>query len=414
MLLALGISAAAAADTLTLADCQGLALRNNPRGYLAANAIQSAELARQEMRALSRPQIKFKATADYAPTAGSFGYDPIATNEGQLGAQLVAEQTLYDGGQRRLRALRAGYDLTRSGIERKRTEADLRLEVAMAFTDALRLQEDVAIRRQNLSRLRDYLALVERMHTGGQAGFTDVLKTRIQVSEAESAVRQGDADRRAAGISLGELLGLAETEDVSVKGELDSAETPGDLDTAGNADWEIARLEMRGADLDAQAARAEWKPTVAATADAGLLTSVENLRQPYDQWNDMLGASLGMHLDLPVYAWGARRIHIRQRELAADSLKWAWLARRRNLFADHRKTRLQWDAARERRDALRANLSAAADNYALTKSKYAGGQGLTSEVLDAERLWADTQASLLQAQADLRVLGAKLKRLEAH
>jgi outer membrane protein TolC len=423
MLLALGISAAIEAtaaveaivsDTLSLEDCQGLARRNNPRGYLAANAVQSAELASRELRASSLPQIKFKVTADYAPTAGSFGYDPIATNEGQLGAQFVTEQMLYDGGQARLKATRAGYALTRSGIERKRTEADLRLDVAMAFTDLLRLQEESGLKRQNLSRLRDYLALVERMHTGGQAGFTDVLKTRIQVSEAESAVKQGDADRRAAGLSLGELLGMAEAEDLAVKGPLDSAKAPAELDTAGNADWEIARLEMQGAELDAQAARAEWKPTLAATADAGLLTSVENLRQPYDQWNNMLGASVGMHLDLPVFAWGARKIHIRQSELAADSLKWAWMARRRNLFTDHRRTKLQWDAARERRDALRANLSAAADNYTLTKSKYAGGQGLTSEVLDAERLWADTHASLLQAQADLRVLSAKLERLEAH
>ncbi|MDB5051781.1 MAG: hypothetical protein JWO30_4852 [Fibrobacteres bacterium] len=413
MLLLCGLTAAAA-DSLSLEECLRLARENNPRGFLAANAVQAAELARQELRAQSLPQVKFKGTAEYAPTIGSFGYDPIATNGGQLGAQLAADQTLYDGGQRRFRARMAELDMTRSQYERRLAELDLRLEVTQAFTDVLRLQADLALKQLNQIRLRDYLGLVQRMHTGGQVGFTDVLKTRIQVSEAESGVRQTEADLQAAKLTLAELLGATLDGNLQVKGSLDSVESPAPLDTAGNADWEIARLGMRSADLDLQAARSEWKPTVALAADAGLLTSVDNLKLPSANRGNMLGASVGLHVDLPVFGWGLRRIHLRQRQLAADSLAWQWLSQRRNLLMEHRKTWLQWDAAKEHRDALRANLSAAADNFSLTKSKYAGGQGLASEVLDAEKLWVDTQASLIQAQADLRILGAKLKRLEAH
>jgi outer membrane protein TolC len=336
------------------------------------------------------------------------------TNGGQLGAQLAAEQTLYDGGQRSFKARQAEFDMARSQYERKLAELDLRLEATQAFTDVLRLQADLALKHLNQIRLRDYLGLVQRMHTGGQVGFTDVLKTRIQVSEAESDAKQTEADLQAAKFSLLELLGAALDGNLQVKGSLDSVEPPAPLDTLGNADWEVARLGMRSAELDVQAAQGEWKPTVALAADAGLLTSVENLQQASKDRANMLGASVGLHVDVPVFGWGLREIHLRQRRLAADSLKWQWLSQRRNLLTEHRKAWLQWDAAQGHRDALRANLSAAADNYSLTKSKYAGGQGLASEVLDAEKLWVDTQASLIQAQADLRILGAKLKRLEAH
>jgi len=415
LILLCGLSvAAAASDSLGLEDCLRLAKARNPRGFLAAGAVQSAALAQDELRAQRLPQIKFQGTAEYAPKLGGFGYDPALTNGGQLGAQLAAEQILYDGGQRRLKLSQAGFDLARSQSERKRAELDLGLEVNQAFTEALRLQADLDIRRLNHARLREYLGLVQRMHGGGQVGFTDVLKTRIQVSEAESGVRQSEADLQGALLTLGELLGDSLEAPIQVKGSLDSVETPGPLDSAGNADWEISRLAMRSAELDLQAARGEWKPTVAATADAGLLTSVENLQQAPPDRANMLGASVGLHVELPVFGWGLREIHVRQRQLAADGLKWQWLSQRKSLFMEHRKSWLQWETAKTHRDALRENLSAAADNFSLTKSKYAGGQGMASEVLDAEKLWVDTQSSLIQAQANLRILGAKLKRLEAH
>jgi outer membrane protein len=404
----------AASDSLSLEGCLRLARENNPRGFAAMGAVQAAELAQGELQALALPGIKFRGTAEYAPMLGRFGYDPALTNGGQLGAQWVVEQSLYDGGQHGLKVKQSGFVITRSQFERKRAELDLRWEVTQAFIDVLRMQAGLDLKQAHLLRLRDYLGLVQRMHGGGQVGFTDVLKTRIQVSEAESDCNQTEADLAAARFSLAEWVGIDLDGSIRIKGSLDSVEPPTDLDTAGNADWEIARLDLRGAELDLEAARREWRPTLAVAADAGLLTSVENLRQPAQSQANMLGASIGLHVDVPVFGWGLRKIHLRQRQLSVDSLKWEWISRRRGLIVEHRKTLLQWDAAGNHRNALRADLSAAADNFSLTRSKYAGGQGLASEVLDAERLWADIQAALIQSQADLRVLGAKLKRLEAH
>ena len=404
----------AASDSLSLEDCLRMARENNPRVFLTAGAVQAAELAREELHAQALPGVKFRGTAEYAPMLGRLGYDPALTNGGQLGAQLAVEQHLYDGGQRRIKIKQSEFAVKRSQFGRKQADLDLRWDVTQAFIDVLRMQAGFGLKQAHLLRLRDYLGLVQRMHSGGQVGFTDVLKTRIQVSEAESDCNQSEADLAAAGISLTEWVGTDLGGSIQIKGSLDSVELPTDLDTAGNADWEIARLGLGSAELDLEAARREWKPTVAVAADAGLLTSVENLRQPAQSQANMVGASIGLHVDMPVFAWGLRKIHIRQRQLSVDSLKWEWSLQRRGLFLEHRKARLQWDAAGNHRNALRVNLSAAADHFSLTRSKYAGGQGLASEVLDAEKLWVDIQAALIQSQADLRVLGAKLKRLEAH
>lgn len=406
--------AGAAADSLSLDDCLSLAERNNPKGFLSTNAIQSADLARRELRSQSLPQLKFKGTLEYAPVGKHLGYDPALTNQGQIGSQLVVEQTLYDGGQRGIKARQADLEWTRTNRERKIAELDLRFEVTQAFTDVLRLQEDLELKKAGVIRLRDYSALVSRMHVGGQAGFTDVLKTRIQLSEAESAALQAAADLQGAKYALGEMLGGDMNDSLQVKGDLDSSEIPAPLDTNGNADWEVAKLSMQTAELDVATAHGEWKPTLAVSADLGLLTSVDNLQLPAGERASMLGGSLGMHVDMPVFAWGLRRIHIRRGELAAENARWTWLSQRRGLLVDYRKTWLQWETARDHRNALRSNLAAARDNFLLTRSKYAGGSGLASEVLDAQKLWVDTQSALVQSEADLRTLSARLKRLEAH
>lgn len=406
--------AVAASDSLSLDDCFRLAAQNNPKAFVSANAIQSADLARQELKSQRLPQLKFKGTLEYAPSSKHLGYDPALTNGGQLGSQLVVEQTLYDGGQRGIKAMKADLQWAQSHHERKLAMLDLRFEVTQAFTEVLRLRSDLEFKQAGIVRLRDYSGLVARMHAGGQAGYTDVLKTRIQVSEAESAARQAAADLQGAEYSLSELLGMDGQDTIAIKGDLDSAEVPAPFDTVGNADWEKAKLVSQSAGLDVLAARGEWKPTVAVSADMGLLTSFDNLQASSQDRAPILGASAGLHVDLPIFSWGLRANHMRQSLLAAENAEWQWKSQRRGLLVDQRKTLLQWEAARAHRDALRGDLAAAGDNFLLTKSKYAGGSGLASEVLDSHRLWIDTQSSLIQAEADLRILGARLKRLEAH
>jgi outer membrane protein len=404
----------AASDSLSLEDCLRLAHENNPRGFVPANAVESADLAREELRAQNLPQLKYRGTLEYSPSSKHLGYDPALTNGGQIGSQLVVEQSLYDGGKRGLARRKAELESIRARKEVQLGGLDLVFEVSQAFTEVLRLQDESALKRAGQARLRDYLGLVERMHTGGQAGYTDVLKSRIQVSEAEAAARRTEVELRTARFSLAGLIGKPIEDEVAAKGALDSASAPASLDTSANAEWDLGRLDLRGAQLDVDASRGEWKPTLAASVDAGLLTSFENLDQPSSDRSPMLGASAGLHLDWPLFAWGLRRIHIRQQQLGAESAKWRWQMQRRALLTDYQKTWLLWSAAGEHRDALRSNLSAARDNFMLTKSKYAAGNGLASEVLDAERLWMDTESSLLQAEADLRDLAAKLDRLKGH
>lgn len=412
----LPILSAATLDSLTLDECYRLAQANNPRSFLSASSVMNADLVLQELRAAKRPQVKFRGILEYAPTSKHFGYDPGLTNGGQLGSQVVVEQAIYDGGVRNIKSQQAEILLRQSKEEQKLAANDLKFEVAQTFTEVLRLQAEQEQKEASRIRLKDYLSLVARMQMGGQVGYTDVLKTRMQLSEAESAVKQGDADLRGEKFTLAELLGLdlAALTEFKVKGDLDSADAPTELDTTENLDRKITALKLQSITKDVAAARSEWKPTISVAGDLGLLTSIDNLKVPSQDRANMLGASVGLHVDMPIFTWGLTQTHLRQSLLALENAQWQGLAQIRALRAEHQKTSLQWVAARDHRDALHNNLATAKDNFVLTKSKYAGGTGLASEVLEAHRFWLDTQMSLIQAEADLRILSAKLKRLDAH
>jgi len=49
----------------------------------------------------------------------------------------------------------------------------------------------------------------------------------------------------------------------------------------------------------------ELSPTVSVIGDAGLLTSIDNLRVPYAERAGILGYSVGILLEIPFFNWGA-------------------------------------------------------------------------------------------------------------
>jgi outer membrane protein TolC len=87
---------------------------------------------------------------------------------------------------------------------------------------------------------------------------------------------------------------------------------------------------------------------------------------------------------------------------------------RRSIASDAARTRLKRANARERLRVLRGDLTKARDNFILTKSKFAGGGALSLEVLSAQQALTDLRLAEIQALADIRSIGARIERLNAH
>lgn len=400
--------------SLTLDQCLQLARSNSPALRAADDAAQASELSQSELTTTALPQLKAGLGGSYAPVPPSFGYDPIISNGGQIAGQIMLEQSLYDGGVRSIKSDQLQIDAERLAKERRRVDRDLTFAVTQTFIEVLRAQRETELQQQSVDQLTTYLDLAQRLFKGGSAGYTDVLKTEVQQSNAVLSLQKAGESLQSARYSLAELTGAA-MDSASFIGSLES---PADSDSAPpengllhNLDLSIAGLGTERTMLEVELTKRERLPEISFIGDAGYLSSIENLRLPSSDRVSALGYSIGVGIDIPIFNWGATGLRIEQRELELDAQRQEVEILNRSLTSELQKTNLGLVMARNRLRAIRQNIVNAEDNFLLTRSQYAGGATSSLEVLAAQGLLTETKLAELGALASIRLLSAKLEQI---
>jgi outer membrane protein len=413
------LSYASGQAVFTLDRCLTLARTQSPRMRNAENAIRTAELSHAELFTTKFPQIKLGASSIYAPSSGSFGYDPALSNGGQVAGQVMVQQSLYDGGIRGLKSDQLSLDIDRFAKEKRIAERDLVFSVKQAFIETLRSEQEIILQEESVRQLSEYLEIVRRLSKVGSAAYTDVLKTELQLSNAQLSFQKAVEEFAVAKYSLAELIGTPLDTTFSIVGSLnDTTYTETNLplfnanpDSSSSLEMSAASLAVKHSLLDVELTQHENYPTVLFVGDAGLLTSGDNLRLPRDERANMFGFSFGVSLEVPLVNWGATDLRVQQKQLDADNLRLQSELLQRSITTESRKTRLQVTRQRERLRVIQNNIKSAEDNFLLTKSKYAGGGTMSLEVLSAQQLLTDIKLSELQTLADIQLLAAKMEQL---
>jgi len=310
-------------------------------------------------------------------------------------------------------------DINRLEKEKRIAERDMVFSVKQAFIETLRSGQEIALQDESVRQLNDYLDIVRRLSKVGSAAYTDVLKTELQLSNAQLSYQKAIEEFAVAKYSLAELICTPLDTAFSILGSLnDTTYTAADVpplttssESVSSLEISVSSLALKRSLLDVDLVQHENYPIVLFVGDAGLLTSGDNLRLPRDERANMFGFSLGLALEIPLVNWGATDLRTQQKQLDADNLRLQSDMLQRSLTTETRKTRMQISKQRERLRSLQNNLQSAEDNFLLTKSKYAGGGTLSLEVLSAQQLLTDTKLSELQTMADIQILAAKMEQL---
>ena len=411
----------AAQTSLGLDSCLVLALRNSPGLRSADNAVRAAGLARSELGTTVLPQLQAVVDAVYTPVPPKYGYDPAITDGGEVRGLISLRQSVYDSGLRSLRSDQFSVDIERLGNERRLAALDLTLAVKQAFYESLRARAEVALQRESVDQLEGYLGLVRRLYKGGSASATDLLKSELQASSARLALAKARESSSGALIALEELVGIRPDTSLRLNGSLEEASGPppdtaggGRFDPAATLDMNVAGMLVRRSMLDEDIARHERLPEISLFADAGYLSSGDNLRLPSSERLNGLGYEVGLGIQVPILNWGATGLRTEQKEVATDDLRHRMEMLRRSIASDAVRLRVQIAGAGERLRVLRDNLTKASDNFILTKSKFAAGASLSLEVLSAQQALTDARLAEIQTLADIRSFTAKLERLNSH
>lgn len=416
ILLVFAWSSSSSQQQLTLQQCVELATSYSLKSRSSEMAIRASGLAHDELMKTALPQLKVSSEVSYAPTSGTFGYDPAITDGGQLGGRVSLEQSLYDGGVRNLKSGQLSVENKALTKEKEVGLRDLRFTVEQFFIEGLQSQEAIELQKVSAGQLKEYLELVERLSKGGAASYTDVLKTRMQLQSAERSIQKAHEALASAKYALAELLGGSIDTSFVLLGSLGSLFPSGReggkrLENVQNLDIALAELNVNKSTFEIELVKRERLPVVSAVADAGLLTSFDNLRLSSPERAGVYGYMVGVTLEVPLFTWGATDLRVQQKELATQALTLQLEGVKRSVATEYQKTRLQLSKAGERLRSIRISLKSADEHFALTKAKYAAGGVLSLEVLSAQQMLTDLKLEELETIAETELLLAKLEQI---
>jgi len=399
---------------LTLQTAIDTGLSRDYKLAILGTELRSATLAKKQIPLRRLPQLRYNAGASYAPSSRNYGYDPTVSNGGQLNAQVVGSQSLYDGGKRDIAIAQSELDLNHLSNESGLERADLRLQITQTFIQILHARESIVLLDSSLLELRQYHDLVEKLFAGGAVGQTDLLAVTSQLQLAEIARERAAADEASSRLALAALMGLPGDTNFVVEGSLENLiqdSSQHTIDSTTNLELRTKDLEAKKAELEIDLARAQKRPTLDLEGDVGVLTSLLNIEQPPGSRSSILGLSVGIVLDGPLLDWGANDLLVDQRRFEFETKQIEKMQLLRSLNAEFVRLSNELAVSQRRIGPLKEALGIAEENYSLTLAKYAGGGARAIEVLDAHRQVMEMRASIVDLHAEIDSERASLERL---
>ncbi|MBX9860603.1 MAG: TolC family protein [Sphingomonas sp.] len=378
---------------LTLDDAIASARARSP-GMDAADAAIRATTAGRTVAGL-RPNPTFEGQAENV--VGTGPYKGLSGSETTVGFSLPIET----GGKRSARVAVADTRVGRAKLGAFVALADLELQVAETYVEALGAERRLLVAQQQAAIATEGLRVARDRVTVGAASPIDQQRADVISINANVAVERAERSLDVARQNLSRLIGSA------VNGPLDTAwfdRVAGFGPTIapssdGTLALAIAAADLATAEAQIRLARANRVPDITLSAGARRLQASRDT-----------AAVVGVSIPIPLFNNG--RAAIGQATAERDQLM-AQL-RLARLDADRAIASAVADVANAAATARAANgpaLAAAQEAARIARLGYGQGKFNQIELLDAERTLSETRATATDALIAFHTATARLRRL---
>lgn len=388
---------------VSLSDYVSAALRNNPLVGAAGQEKESAVYSNEAIRKGYYPQVGVGSHIIVAP-----GYDPAITNGGEFAAQLSGSYLIYDGGSKALQMRKGGVGVEQGSVGESRTKADVVYRVSIAYIKAVKQKRELSIVEKEYALLADYLQLIRQLHAAGQGTETDLLKTTVDLNNTKIDINSRKVSYRNSLIALAEAAGLPSSAATSIDSVMPELSYDTTFNAVSNVELESQALALKQATLDARIARAKLRPRIAIVANAGALTSLPTLDQGLAS---VFGASVGVSISVPVFTFGSLQDSYRAARARARSVEFQNRYSKLVLEREFESTQNEIAKADSEIASLKHNLVIAKQNMVLSRAQYAGGRGLSLDVLNSIQMVNQIRMSIEEERTGRSESILKLKRI---
>ncbi len=401
------------AQPMNLRQCMDYAVAHSAQMRLSA-ADRSDELAayRQSFLAAFTPSV---GAQSYAYNQYGRNLNPETNTYTDFttfhnGYSLSGSITLFEGFQA-LGKIRLAYLQRQKGLSHEQQCADgVRIAVMEAYYQLLYYRQLAEVLRHSCATADSALTKVRREEELGCKGYADVVRMESELAEHQYQLADAEGRRDQALLQLQETLCWPSDRRLIIADEPDELEplvtpsSPIELPAV-----QIARAELREAEIGVRQARAAWSPTL--SLGVGWSTTYYTYPNLPDytslpfaqQWRANGGQYIQLTLNIPLYSRGTRFLALRksqnQRHRAQVQLEQAL---REDTNALRRAT-LDVEAAEA--SALKAQRMAEVGQqaFALSRRQFELGLISTIEYQTASQTFLKAQAESLNAQLQLRL-----------
>jgi outer membrane protein len=400
-------------DSLTLDQVVQRALSASPAMLQAEGGVTTAGLAERTALGSYLPSLSVSSGASLS---SSERFNPqtnttVTGSSDSYSAGLSASWDVYTGGRRGAELDRSRAELEGRLATRTEQQYAVTRQVKSAFFDALRAAELVGVAEARLRRAEQGLETAQRRLDVGSATRSDVLRSRLELTDALQALAEAHSQRGTAAHVLGRLAGLDHP--VAPRAGIETEVRPLALaddelraliDTGAPAVL-AAEASVQVAEATAQVARAQYLPTLRLSSGYDWF----NQERSFDDGRTSWGLRLG--LSYPLFNGFQREETVQRSQIQASiaraTLEDARRAARTNLERVLASLRLA-----EQRIALTTEaVEVAEEDLRVQEERYRLGATTILERLTSQASLAQAELNLVAARYDYQLARAELEAL---
>ncbi|HTP79753.1 MAG TPA: TolC family protein [Bacteroidota bacterium] len=395
--------------------------------------VQYADAKSGEANALRLPSLKFSGRytrlsdippVEFALPANTFGpglppsntiipFSPSIVDNYNL--QVTLQQPIFTGFRLERNADVAEYSAQATQKMFEKDRSDLVYNIKYSYWNLSKAVELEKVDSENVDEIRAHVRDIENWQNQGLATTNDVLKVKVQLSDAQLRLIDARNNVQIARISLNSVLGLPLETSVDLASSIHHEPVPTPelemlVQAALEKRPEVLSMELRvkAGDAAVSLAQSNWWPQVYLIGD--YLTARPNTRifPTQDQFKDTWDVNLGVSFDL--WNWGTT-VHQTDEAKAQMTQAQDDLAQLRDAVTlDVTRSMLNLHRAQERIGVAEQEVRQAEENYRVTDAKFKQGLAVNTDLLDAEVALLQARTSYTESLVDYQLAEAALAR----
>jgi outer membrane protein TolC len=422
-------------EQLSIEDAIRIAKENSKALKISEAKEDAASAKAHEAKSVMLPSLKFDGSyrrlsdivAFTLPAVPPVLLTPTAISPNipnTYNLKVGLQQPLFTGFRLKSNAEAAGYLADATEEDRKGNEADLVTNVISAYWMLFQANETKKFVDENVDRIASYQSDTENLLKAGLATRNDILKIRVQLSNAKLAQIDAANDVDVAMMSLNNVMGqdvgkeihLTSTPTVVVREDSLSGQMipvtpmPQLVASAMQKRPDLLAMEsrVRAAEAGVTAAKGGWWPQIGLIANYYYNRPNQRYLPAQDEFKGTWEVGVGVQFD--IWNWGATLFQTEQAQAQLHQTEYALAQLKDNATLEIKRYTLGVERAAKRIDVAREAISQAEENSRSTNEKYKNGLATSTDLLDASVALLQARTNYTGALVEHEVAVARLNK----